>query len=116
MRLKKLIVAGLAAYGGVQLAEKWAAANKELLQHKLENALIRGMQFIFGSPVPSGQVDDEERTYVAKLVKGATPKMGETYFYESGIDGEVFIKMVYEDSRRDHEILSERACYILRKG
>lgn len=116
MKLKKLIVAGLAAYGGVQLAEKWAAANKELLQRKLEDALIRGMQFIFGSPTPSGQVDDEERTYVVRLAKGVTPKIGETYFYESSINGEVFIKMIYENSKCDREILSEHTCYILRKG
>lgn len=113
MRLKKLIVAGLAAYGGVQLAEKWAAANKELLQHKLEDALIRGMQFIFDSPTPSEQVDEEERTYVVKLAKDAKLNIGDEYFYYCG--GDSFFRTTYRNTPFDHDTLQRFTCYILRK-
>ena len=116
MKLKKLIVASLAIYGGVTLADKWAEANRDRIKKKLQDGLYNGavhvMGFIFGDPIPSGQtLDDDENIVLVPIVDRDVLKPGMRYWYETRAGS--FLAKEYHNEEEDRLFLDHYLCYIM---
>ena len=96
MKLKNLLVTGLAVYGGVQLAEKWAAANRKMIKKKVEDAAIGFARFIFSEPDKKAEIELEACGPNIKL------NIGDAYY----------VRKIYENDRFDDYLIDTCDTYI----
>ena len=116
MKLKKLIVASLAIYGGVTLADRWAEANKDRIKKNLQDGLYNGavrvLQFIFCDPIQSGQIlDDDENIVLVPIRKGDVLKPGMKYWAETKYGS--FLMREFKNEDEDHLFLDRYPCYVM---